>query len=97
VGFKDDEYTAKVAQSEKEDCQLVEAGFEDVCDHDGNKIFKKRKQGAIHGVKLCQSILWKKLCGYAQKKRGWELNPHTMEIYLARLFENCEAIHCMFS
>jgi hypothetical protein len=43
VGFKDDEYTAKVAQSEKEACQLVEAGVEDVCDHDGNKIFKKRK------------------------------------------------------
>lgn len=43
VGFKDDEYTAKVAHSEKEVCQLVEAGFEYVCDHDGNKIFKKRK------------------------------------------------------
>jgi hypothetical protein len=43
VGFNDDEYTAKVAQSEKEACQLVEAGFEDVCNHDGNKIFKKQK------------------------------------------------------
>jgi hypothetical protein len=43
VGFKDDEYTAKVAQSEEEACQLVEAGFKDVCDRDGNKIFKKRK------------------------------------------------------
>ena len=43
VGFKDDEFTAKVAHSEKEVCQLVEAGFEYVCDHDGNKIFKKRK------------------------------------------------------
>ena len=43
VGFKDDEYKAKVAHSEKEVCQLVEAGFECVCDHDGNKIFKKRK------------------------------------------------------
>jgi integrase len=43
MGFKDDEYTAKVAHSEKEVCQLVEAGFEYVCDHDGNKIFKKRK------------------------------------------------------
>jgi len=43
VGFKDDEHTAKVAHSEKEVCQLVEAGFEYVCDHNGNKVFKKRK------------------------------------------------------
>jgi len=43
VGFKDDEYTAKVAHSEKEVCQLVEAGFRYVCDYNGNKVFKKRK------------------------------------------------------
>jgi len=36
VNFKDDEYTVKVAYSEKEVCQLVEAGFEYVCDYDGN-------------------------------------------------------------
>ncbi|MCW4046853.1 MAG: tyrosine-type recombinase/integrase [Candidatus Bathyarchaeota archaeon] len=43
VNFKDDEYTAKVAHSEQEVCQLIEAGFEYVCDYNGNKIFRKRK------------------------------------------------------
>jgi integrase len=43
IDFKDDEYAAKVAGSEKEVCQLVEAGFEYVCDYNGSKIFRKRK------------------------------------------------------
>jgi len=43
VDFKDDEYVARVASSEKTVCELVEAGFEYVCDHDGSKIFRKRK------------------------------------------------------
>ena len=43
INFKDDEYTAKVAHSEQEVCQLIEAGFEYVCEYNGNKIFKKRK------------------------------------------------------
>jgi len=43
VDFKDDEYVARVASSEKEVCQLIEAGFEYVCDYNGNKIFRKRK------------------------------------------------------
>jgi integrase len=43
ISFEDDEYTARVAHSEKEVCELVEAGFEYVCDFDGNKIFRKRK------------------------------------------------------
>jgi len=43
VDFKDDEYTARVASSEKQVCQLVEAGFEYVCDYNGNKAFRKRK------------------------------------------------------
>jgi len=43
VNFKDDDYTAKVAHSEQEVCQLIEAGFEYVCDYSGNKIFRKRK------------------------------------------------------
>jgi integrase len=43
IDFKDDEYVAKVAGSEKEVCQLVEAGFEYVCDYNGSKIFRKRK------------------------------------------------------
>jgi len=43
IEFKDEEYTAKVAASEKEVCTLVESGFEYVCDYNGNKIFRKRK------------------------------------------------------
>ena len=43
IDFQDEEYTAKVAHSEAEVCQLIEAGFEYVCDHQGSKIFKKRK------------------------------------------------------
>jgi hypothetical protein len=43
VNFKDDDYTAKVAHSEQEVCQLIEAGFEFVCDYKDNKVFRKRK------------------------------------------------------
>ena len=43
VDFQNDEYIAKVAHSEKEVCQLVEAGFEYVCEHNEAKIFRKRK------------------------------------------------------
>jgi integrase len=43
VSFKDEEFTAKVATTEQEVCQLVEAGFEYVCDYNGHKIFRKRK------------------------------------------------------
>jgi len=43
INFKDDEYTAKVAHSEEEACQLIETGFEYVCDYNGNRIFRKRK------------------------------------------------------
>jgi len=34
---------AKVAHSEQEACQLIETGFEYVCDFNGDKIFRKRK------------------------------------------------------
>jgi integrase len=43
VVFKDDDFTARVAHSEIESCQLIEAGFEFVCDFGGNKLFRKRK------------------------------------------------------
>jgi hypothetical protein len=43
VNFGDDDYTAKVAHSEQEVCQLIEAGFEFVCDYEANKVFRKRK------------------------------------------------------
>jgi integrase len=43
INFKDDEYTAKVAKNEKEICELIESGFEYVCDYNNFKIFRKRK------------------------------------------------------
>ena len=43
VEFKEEDFIAKIASSEKEICKLVEAGFEFVCDYNGNKVFKKRK------------------------------------------------------
>jgi hypothetical protein len=43
IGFRDDDFSAVVAHSEEEACKLIEAGFDFVCDFDGNKIFKKRK------------------------------------------------------
>ena len=43
VDFQDDEYVSKVAKTVEEACQLVEAGFEYVCEMDGVKIFRKRK------------------------------------------------------
>ncbi|MCW4011324.1 MAG: hypothetical protein NWF05_12030 [Candidatus Bathyarchaeota archaeon] len=42
--FKDQqEYISKIAKTEKDACQLIEAGFEYVCDFNGAKIFKKKK------------------------------------------------------
>jgi integrase len=43
INLKDDEYTAKVAKSEKEICALIESGFEYVCDYNNYKIFRKPK------------------------------------------------------
>jgi len=43
ISFKDEDFTAKVAHSEEEACQLIETGFEFVCDFNGNKLFRKRK------------------------------------------------------
>jgi integrase/recombinase XerD len=43
VTFKEDEFTARVAHSEKEACQLVESGFDFVCNFGDNKLFRKRK------------------------------------------------------
>jgi integrase len=43
VNFKREEFTARIALTEQEACELVENGFEFVCDCDGNKIFRKRK------------------------------------------------------
>jgi integrase len=43
ISFRDDDFSAAVAHSEGETCKLIEAGFDFVCDFNGNKIFKKRK------------------------------------------------------
>ena len=43
INFKDDDYNARVAHSEEEACKLIEAGFEFVCDFNGNKLFRKLK------------------------------------------------------
>ena len=43
VNFKGEEFTVRIAHTEQEACELVENGFEFVCDFNGNKIFRKRK------------------------------------------------------
>jgi integrase len=43
VNFKLDEFTVRVAETIKEACKLVEAGFEYVTDMEGKKLFRKRK------------------------------------------------------
>ena len=42
LNFKE-KYVSKVAKTVKEACQLIEAGFEYVCDINETKIFRKRK------------------------------------------------------
>lgn len=37
------DYVSKVARTEKEACELVDAGFDYVCDFNSAKIFKKPK------------------------------------------------------
>ena len=42
--FKDEiEYISKVAKTEGEACGLIDAGFDFVCDFNGNKLFRKRE------------------------------------------------------
>jgi len=44
VNFKEkDEFICKVATTNEEIAQLIEAGFEYVCEHNGAKFFRKRK------------------------------------------------------
>ncbi len=43
ISLKDDDFAVSVAHSEEEACKLVEAGFDYVCDFNGNKVFRKRK------------------------------------------------------
>jgi len=43
VDFQDDDYVSRVAKTIEEACQLIEAGFEYVCEMDSVKIFRRRK------------------------------------------------------
>ena len=44
IDFASDEYTSKIAKNANEACQLVEAGYDFVCNtSDGYSIFRKRK------------------------------------------------------
>jgi len=43
VAFEDDDYTCKVAANIKEASELIEAGYEYVCDMESVKLFRKRK------------------------------------------------------
>ena len=41
--ISEDEYVCKVAKNLEEATQLIEAGFDYVCDMEGYKLFRKRK------------------------------------------------------
>ena len=43
VNFGEEEFTCKVAKNLEEVKELVEAGFEYVCDYNDFKVFRKRK------------------------------------------------------
>ena len=43
VTFEDDDYTCKAAANVKDATELIEAGYEYVCDVDNVKMFRKRK------------------------------------------------------
>ena len=40
---QEDEYVSRVARTTTDACELVDVGFEYVCEIDGEKIFRKRK------------------------------------------------------
>ena len=43
VTFEDDDYVCKAAANVKEATELIEAGYEYVCDMESIKLFRKRK------------------------------------------------------
>jgi len=43
VDFDSDEFVSKLAKTVKEAQELVESGFDYVCDVEGYKVFRKRK------------------------------------------------------
>jgi hypothetical protein len=47
VTFEDDDYVCKAAANVKEATELIEAGYECVCDIETIKLFRKRKRTSI--------------------------------------------------
>jgi len=47
VNFPEDDFVCKVAKTVKEASELVEAGFDYVCDVEGYKLFRKRKMNVL--------------------------------------------------
>jgi integrase len=43
IGFKNDEFSARIAHTEEEACEFMETGYDYVCDFGANKLFRKRK------------------------------------------------------
>jgi len=43
ITFEDDDYVCKAASNVKEAAELIEAGYEYVCDMETVKLFRKRK------------------------------------------------------
>lgn len=43
IKFRDEDFSARVAHNEVEAIQLIEGGYDFVCDFGVNKIFRKRK------------------------------------------------------
>jgi len=43
IDWKSDDYVCKVAKTVKEASEVVEAGFDYVCEVEGYKLFRKRK------------------------------------------------------
>ena len=64
VTFEDDDYVCKATSNVKEASELIESGYEYVCEMDNLKLFKKRKQD------------FSKVYGFMPKSWGWELNPY---------------------
>jgi len=43
ISIGEDAFVSRVAVTTREICELIDKGFEYVCDHNGAKIFRKRK------------------------------------------------------
>ena len=74
VTFEDDEFICKVAENVKQAKELIEAGYEYVCDMDNLKLFRKHKQPSNFASSPeagDSSRSWRCML----KSWRWELNP----------------------